>query len=110
MGKKCTINPFVVIYGHGGVTIGDDVHIAAQTVIVSANHSFDLLDVPISQQSETRRGIHIESNVWIGSGARILDGVSIGAGTVIASGSVVTKDLPGQVVAAGVPARVIKNR
>jgi acetyltransferase-like isoleucine patch superfamily enzyme len=110
IGKECTVNPFVVIYGHGGVLIGDDVHIATHTVIISANHNFEQLDIPISSQEETKQGVHIGSDVWIGSGVRILDGVSIGKGSVIASGAVVSRDIPELAVAMGVPARVISRR
>lgn len=55
IGKSCSINSFVHISGNGGVEIGDNVLIATQCVIVSANHNFDNVDIPINAQSETRK-------------------------------------------------------
>jgi acetyltransferase-like isoleucine patch superfamily enzyme len=110
IGDRCTINPFTIIYGHGGVVIGNDVHIATHSVIVSADHAFEDLDEPISAQGETRRGVRIEDDVWIGAGARVLDGVNIGRGAVIAAGAVVTKTVAPLSVVGGVPARILKMR
>jgi len=110
IGKNCSINPFCVLYGLGGLEIGDDVRIAAHTVIVPANHSFDTLGIPIWRQPETRKGVRIGNDVWIGCGCRILDGVVIGQGCVVGAGSVVTRNLPDYSIAVGVPARVIGSR
>ena len=73
IGNFCSINPFSVIYGHGGVKIGDGVRIATHCVIIPANHNFEAIDQFIFQQGETRKGIIIEDDVWLGAGARILD-------------------------------------
>lgn len=110
IGSYCSVNPFTIIYGHGGVTIGNHVRIAAHSVIVASSHKFDRLDIPISQQGTEQIGIVIEDDVWIGTGARILDGVTIGRGAVIAAGAVVTSDVPEFTIMAGVPAREIKTR
>jgi len=110
IGDDCSINPFCVLYGHGGLKIGNVVRIASHTVLVPANHSFDDLNLPIWRQPETRRGIIIEDDVWIGAGCKILDGVRIGRGCVIGAGAVVTSNLPEYSIAMGVPARVVRNR
>lgn len=110
IGNDCSINPFCILYGHGGLNIGNMVRIAAHTVIIPANHSFEDFDVPIMYQPESRKGINIGNDVWIGSGVRLLDGITIGRGSVVAAGSVVTKSVPDFSVVAGVPARVIKSR
>ena len=110
IGENCSINPYTVLYGHGNLTIGNNVLIAGHVLIIPANHKFDDLSVPINQQGETRRGIIIEDNVWIGSGVRILDGVRIGFGAIVASGAVVNKDVISNTVVGGVPARLIKVR
>jgi acetyltransferase-like isoleucine patch superfamily enzyme len=61
-------------------------------------------------QGETRQGIVIENDCWIGAGAIILDGVRIESGAIVAAGSVVTKDVPAFAIVAGSPARIIKQR
>ncbi len=104
------IGPYCLLYGHGGLTIGANCLIAGHTIIIPANHVFSANDLPIQKQGETRKGIVIEDDCWIGSGAQICDGVVIGKGTIVGAGSVVTKSLPPGVVAAGVPARQIRLR
>lgn len=110
IGEKCSINPYAILYGHGNLTIGNNVLIAGHTVIIPANHNFADLTIPINVQGETRKGIIIEDDVWIGAGCRILDGVIIGKGAIIAAGAVVNKDVPSNTIFAGVPAKKIKNR
>ncbi len=110
VGDDCSFNPYCVIYGHGGLKIGNKVRIATHTVIIPANHSFDNTDIPIMNQDETRKGIVIGDDVWIGNGVRILDGVKIGNGVVVAAGAVVTKDIPDFALVAGVPAKILKYR
>ena len=110
IGENCSIQVFCQLYGHGGLTIGNDVRIAAQTIIIPSNHNFDRLDMPIRDQGDTRLGITIGDDVWIGAGCKILDGVTIGSGCVIGAGSVVNRSLPPYSVAVGVPARVIRKR
>jgi acetyltransferase-like isoleucine patch superfamily enzyme len=110
IGKRVSLNPYCVIYGHGGLEIGDDVRIATHTVIIPANHVFDSLDILIREQGLIKKGIIIKSNVWIGCGVRILDGVHVGKGAVIAAGSVVTKVVNENCVVAGVPAKTIYIR
>lgn len=68
------------------------------------------MELPIREQGVTREGIIIEDDCWLGSGVKVLDGVTIGKGCVIGANSVVTKDIPPYSVAVGAPARVIKKR
>lgn len=110
IGKNCTINPYCLIQGNGGVRIGDNSLIASHVCMYSANHIFTDPHKLIRQQGETRRGIKIGSDVWIGGGVIILDGVTIGDGAVIAAGAVVKHDVPAGAVVAGVPARIISQR
>jgi acetyltransferase-like isoleucine patch superfamily enzyme len=110
IGDDCSINPFCVLYGHGGLKIGNGVRMAAHTVVIPANHSFADVNTPIWRQPETRSGIVIEDDVWIGAGCRILDGVRIGRGCVIGAGAVVTSSLPEFSIAVGMPARVVRDR
>lgn len=110
IGKHTGINAFSVVYGAGGVTIGDHTRIAAHTVIVASNHAFDDITRDIHEQGITKQGIAIGNDVWVGAGVRILDGVHIGDHAVIGAGSVVTHDIPENSVAVGVPARVLRKR
>jgi acetyltransferase-like isoleucine patch superfamily enzyme len=110
MGRSNSVNPYCVIYGHGSLVTGDFVRIAANTVIIPANHIFDSADKPIAKQGLDKKGIRIGRDVWIASGCSILDGVQIGDGAVVAAGSVVNRSIPPFAVAAGVPARIIKMR
>lgn len=110
IGANCSINPYAVLYGHGDLTIGNNVLIAGHVLIIPANHRFDNLNIPINLQGETRKGIVIGDNVWIGSGCKILDGVLIGNGAIIAAGAVVNKDVPENTIVGGIPAKIIKKR
>src|SRR4051812_15335247 len=110
IGDNCSINPFSVMYGQGGLTIGNWVRIAAHVVIVTSNHIFDDPTVPIKKQGLTKRGVTIEDDVWIGAGVRVLDGCRIGRGSVIGAGAVVTHNIEPFSIAVGVPARVIARR
>jgi len=105
IGDHCSLNPFSIVYGHGGVEIGRGVRIAAHSVIIPANHIRGTDETPLSQQGITALGIRIEDDVWIGSGCRILDGVTIGRHAIIGAGSVVVGSIPENVTAVGVPAR-----
>lgn len=110
IGSDCSFNPYCVIYGHGGLRIGNSVRIATHTVIIPANHVFSDTSVPIRLQGLSMLGVVIEDDVWIGAGVRVLDGVTIGAGSIVAAGAVVTKDVPAFSIVGGVPARVIGQR
>lgn len=110
VGNNSTVNPFCILYGHGGLKIGNGVRIAAHTVIIPASHNYEDPDKFIYKQGMTCLGIEIQDDVWIGCGARILDGVTIKKGAVIGSGAVVTNDVPEYAVVAGVPAEIVKYR
>jgi acetyltransferase-like isoleucine patch superfamily enzyme len=99
-----------MLNGQGGLEIGNDCLIASHVVFIPENHVFDRRDVAIREQGGTRKGIRIGDDVWLATGAVVLDGVSIGRGAVIGAGSVVTKDIPDYAIAVGVPARVIGQR
>lgn len=110
IGKNSSINAYCILLGYGGIDIGEGVRIAAHSSIIAFNHKFDNTSKMIYQQGRKSKGIIIEDDVWIGTGTRILDGVTIGKGSVIGAGSVVTKSIPPYSIAVGVPAFPIKNR
>ncbi|MFF9773294.1 acyltransferase [Streptomyces sp. NPDC013978] len=106
-GTDCTLNPFTV--ARGTVSLGTGVRIGAHTSLLAFNHSM-APDRPIHRQPQTSRGITVGDDVWIGSHVVIVDGVTIGDHCVIGAGAVVTKDVPAWTVAAGNPARPIRDR
>ena len=110
IGKDCTIQYNCLLYGVGGLEIGDNTRIAGHSIITPMNHIYSDPNTPIWKQGETAEGIKIGDDVWIGSNVKVMDGVTIGHGSVIGSGSVVVKDIPPFSIAVGVPAKVIKNR
>jgi acetyltransferase-like isoleucine patch superfamily enzyme len=111
IGDRCSINPYTIIYGHGkGTKIGDDVLIAGHCLIIPASHIYNNIELPINSQGCSSEGIIIKNNVWIGAGCRILDGVTIETGAIIAAGSVVNKDVAANSIVGGVPAKFIKLR
>lgn len=110
IGKDCSINPYCVLYGHGGLTLGDGVRVAAHTVMIPANHRFSDALGAIRNQGLDQQGIIIGNDVWIGAGVRILDGVTIGDGCVIAAGAVMNRSTTDRGVYAGVPAKLVKRR
>lgn len=110
LGDNCSVNPFTIIYGCGGAYIGNNVRIAAHVVIIPENHNPGTDATALHLSGTTRKGIRIEDNVWIGAGVKILDGVSIGRNAVIGAGSVVSRSIPANATAVGVPARVVKTR
>jgi acetyltransferase-like isoleucine patch superfamily enzyme len=109
IGKDCLVGEYSVIRGQGGVTLGDRVYTSPFTQILAVNHVINDPQVPIIDLGITAEGIVIEDDVWIGSGAIITDGIHIGHGSVIAAGAVVTTDIPPNVIAAGIPAKVIRS-
>lgn len=89
------------------VTIGDDVQIGPNVQLLTPTHPVD--PEPRRAKWEAAQPITIGDNVWLGGGVIVLPGVSIGADTVVGAGSVVTRDLPGGVLAVGNPARVVRR-
>lgn len=95
----------------GPVTIGCDVMMGPDVVIYTRNHKHDNLDIPMNQQGfEEYRPVVISDDCWIGKRVFIMPGVTIGKGTIIGAGSVVTKSFPEYSVLGGVPAKLIKSR
>lgn len=110
IGNNVVVNHYTVIHAKGGVEIGDWCVIAPHCGLFAQNYSFDSFDVPICQQSNVGRGITLMGDNWLGAGAIILDGVTLGKGTVVGAGAVVTKPFPLAKIIAGNPAKVIKDR
>jgi len=92
------------------IEIGEKVLIAAYSYIVGGGHEFTGTDQPIMDQPRIARPVKIGANTWIGAGVTVLDGVTIGSGAIIGTGAVVTSDIPDNVLAVGMPARVLRPR
>ena len=112
IGSNVFLNSFTVIYSGNGVTIGNDTAIGPNCSIVPINHRFDARDVLIKNQrfAESKGGIVIEDDVWIGAGVTILDGARIRKGAVIGAGSLVNKEVPEYSINFGVPCRTVGYR
>ncbi|RZK08025.1 MAG: acyltransferase [Flavobacterium sp.] len=93
----------------GPLTIGDNIIIAQYVVMSGLNHDYESIDLPISAQPINKRRITIDDDCWIGANVVITSGVKIGKHCVIAAGSIVTRDVPPFSIAAGNPARIIKQ-
>jgi acetyltransferase-like isoleucine patch superfamily enzyme len=104
------IGSYTCIAGPGNVKIGKNCLIAAHSGIVANNHIFSDPTEMIRSQGLTCQGIVIEDNCWLGYGVKVLDGVTIGEGSVIGAGAIVTKNIPAYSVAVGVPAKVVRSR
>ena len=105
MGKNVFINSGCRFQDQGGITIGDDVLIGHNVVLATLNHDIN----PRKRSTMHPAPISIGHDVWIGANATVLPGVTIGDGAIIAAGAVVTKDVPPNVIAGGVPAKILKK-
>jgi acetyltransferase-like isoleucine patch superfamily enzyme len=104
MGQECTISAYQ------RVRIGDECVIADRAMFIDFDHGIVEVERPIRLQGIYKRDVEVGNNVWIGYGACILRGVSVGDNSVIGSNSIVTKDVPANAVVGGIPARIIRMR
>lgn len=102
-GKNVFLNHHLTMMSIAGITLGDNVQIGPNVTLATDNH--DLQDRYVLEC----KPITIKNNVWIGTNATILPGVTVGENAVIAAGAVVTKDVPANTIVAGVPAKVVKE-
>jgi len=112
IGDRVSISSNVIIGAscRGSIAIGDDVLIGPNVVLRASNHEFSSSDVPINRQGHTGGVICIGDDVWIGANSTVLCGSTIGSGSIIGAGSVVRGEIPPNSLAAGVPARVIREQ
>jgi acetyltransferase-like isoleucine patch superfamily enzyme len=108
--EEANIGFNVEVFSAAQVRIGRKVLVAAYTYLVGGDHLYDRVDIPVLEQGRTARGIEVGENVWLGAHVVVADGVKIGRDAVIGAGAVVTNDIPEFHVAAGVPARVLRDR
>jgi acetyltransferase-like isoleucine patch superfamily enzyme len=110
MGDSSNIGPYNYIGCSGKITIGNNVMLAPRVSIYAENHVFDHPEILIRDQGVEKKEVIIEDDCWIAANSIILAGVTIGQGSVVAAGSVVTENVPAYSVVAGVPAKFIKSR
>jgi len=110
IGSNSAIGSNSFIHGGGGVRIGNNVIMGPDVKIFSENHKFSDLTVPIRLQGESRTGIEIKDDCWIGAGSIITDGVVVETGSIVGAGAVVTKSFPPNSIIVGNPAKLLKHR
>jgi len=110
IGSHCSINSFSKIVSLDRITLGNNVVIASYVSILDHDHDIAFMNDPVLfRQKYKTAQIQIGNNVWIGDKVTILKGVTIGDNVVVAANSVVTKNLPSNTVAGGIPAKVLKQ-
>ncbi len=105
IGKNVYINHLCSLLDMGTITIGDNVLIGPKVNILSEEHPVD----PAERKALMGRPVVIKNGAWIGAGATILPGVTVGENSVVAAGAVVNKDVPDNSVVGGIPAKVLKK-
>ena len=104
MGQECTISA----YQH--VSIGEQCILADRVMLIDFDHNVAEVERPIRVQGIYKRDMRVGNNVWIGHGAQILRGVTVGDNAIVGADAVVTKDVPANAVVGGVPARILRMR
>ena len=104
LGKNVFINHACTFLDLGGITIEDDVLIGPKVNLITENHPVE----PSKRKFLDLKSIHVKRNAWIGAGATILPGVTIGENAIVAAGAVVTRNVPPNSIVGGVPAKILK--
>ncbi|MBW7909278.1 MAG: acyltransferase [Kiritimatiellae bacterium] len=98
------------VFSGARVEIGARVMLAAYTYVIGGGHAYDRMDVSPLEQARTAVGVTVGEGAWLGAGVKVLDGTSVGANSIVGAGAVVTKVIPENSVAAGIPAEVLRSR
>ena len=109
LGSNIKVGEMCFVGASGGITIGDDTSLAHGTTVLSEEHDYRAAG-PLRETALIFTPVVIGRGVWVGAGVRVTAGVTIGDGAVVGAGSVVTRDVPADAVAVGVPARVMRYR
>ncbi len=113
IGNNCNLRNGIHITAVNGITIGDNLLTGTNVLITDNSHgqsnANDMLAAPEDRQVISKGEVVIGNNVWIGNNVCVMPGVHIGDGAIIGANSIVTKDIPSMCVAAGIPAKIIRN-
>lgn len=110
IGPNTSIGICNILWGQGDISIGKDCLFGPNVTLISENHRFNEIDKPIRLQGNERFAITVEDDCWLGANSTVLAGVTIGKGSVVAAGAVVTKSIEPYSIVGGIPARVIGQR
>ena len=110
IGNHVSIHQMCYFECIGGLKIGSHVSISHGVSVITHEHDYLQSKVPIREAPILLRPVVIEDDVWVGAGAKILGGVTLGKGTVVGAGAVVTRSVPANTIVAGVPAKIIGTR
>lgn len=110
IGERANLGFNCEIFSASRVRVGKRILMAAYTYLVGGDHLYDRTDVPVLDQGRTARGIDVGDHVWLGAHVIVTDGSMIGRDAIIGAGAVVVGEIPEFAVAAGIPARVIRDR
>ncbi|MCU1355160.1 MAG: hexapeptide repeat-containing transferase [Acidimicrobiales bacterium] len=106
LGRNVFINQGCTLMDIGGIDIGDDVMIGPNVSLITAGHP---LEPSLRRTGITAAPISVERNVWIGAGAIVLQGVTVGEDAVVGAGAVISRDVPPATLVAGAPARIVRR-
>lgn len=109
IGSNVSLHSMCYVDATGGLIIGDDVSIAHASTIMTTSHTWEDKTKPIKYNRTKCMPVHINNDVWIGAGSRILAGVTLGSRVVVAAGAVVNKNVNSNTVVGGVPAKLLKS-
>ena len=98
------------IFSGGHVRLGKNTLVAAYTYLVGGDHLHDRTDIPVLDQGRVAKGVEVDDNVWLGAHVVIADGARVGRDAIIGAGAVVRGEIPPFQIAAGIPAKVIRDR
>ena len=110
VGDNVSIQPMAYIESYGGIKIGNNVSFAEGASLFSVSHGYKDVNVPIKDQGLIPLPIEIQDNVWIGTKATVLGGVTVSSGCIVAAGAVVNKSTEENTVVGGVPAKLLRKR
>jgi acetyltransferase-like isoleucine patch superfamily enzyme len=110
IGDYVSIGPFCFFASKSQIDIGSNVAIGSGTHLLAGTHDMSDPAKAVIHQARVSKGIIVEDNVWIGTGTKILDGVTIGRNSIVGAGSVVVRSIPAYSTVVGNPARVVEKR